>query len=55
MIYKNKIHEFANNDHFVCKFAILALHKYALLYNLTLCYFSKLPFYIIKTRINLFI
>ncbi len=38
MIYGNKIREFENESCFACKYAILALHKYAFIYNLTVCY-----------------
>ena len=38
MIYENKILKFASEGRFVCKYAILALHKYTFLYILTVCY-----------------
>ena len=34
---ENKIREFANNGHIICKFANLTLHKYALY---TFCHFA---------------
>ena len=51
MSYENINREFAITIHFVCKYAILALHKYTFLYSLTVWYFVGLlfPFFRFET------